>query len=301
MEQFGDLVSSWATGVSVAELFTSLSRLLVERPQPPDLSKIDAAIRALVSAGVIPSEELPERPEGEPSVASVPEPPPSPEEEPGGQRGRLTAKQLTAWRQHVLNAHLPYRKDCRACVRGLHRVTAPPHSFSLSYDVAGPFAEKGVTDQGSGFKYVFVAGLRVPKDILPGSQSAFKSPLLEAAQQEEEGGEPVEEESMPYEPSEVREEEGPVSECPSSSDYGELADLAYELIALANQCKEDSGPARVCKITGPLPDTQPLPPLPPARQVVASLARFPMAEFEAFMDDGVDPVEGLTAKTGGHP
>ena len=280
-----------------------LSRLLVEQPAAPSLEAVDGAIRALIEQGVFDSGEMLVEPGSECLPDEPPGEPPE-EEEPSGERERLTAKQLAAWRQHLLNAHTPYRKDCRACVLGAstglqHRRVRQPHSFSLSYDVAGPFAEKG-----TGFKYAFIAGLRVPKDILPQAQDEYRLPLSGEPVLKEGGVEAEEEESLPYEPSEGEKalepvpENEPLSECPSS-DYGELADLADELIALANRVEENSPAPKVCKITGPLPDTQPLPPpLPPARRVVASFARFPMAELEAFMDAGVDPVDGVNRRDG---
>ena len=43
-----------------------------------------------------------------------------------------------------------------------HRKVKFKDSFALSYDLAGPFKEIGKTPEGTGFKYLLVAGFRVP-------------------------------------------------------------------------------------------------------------------------------------------
>ena len=61
--------------------------------------------------------------------------------------------------------HIFYRKDCLTCVQGSglglqHRKIKFKGSFALAYDLAGP--EIGKTPDGTGFKYLLVAGFCVP-------------------------------------------------------------------------------------------------------------------------------------------
>ena len=56
---------------------------------------------------------------------------------------RLSAAELEAWRKHVQNGHVPYRRDCKQCVEGaglgpFHRRVKYPRSFALSVDLFGP-------------------------------------------------------------------------------------------------------------------------------------------------------------------
>ena len=88
----------------------------------------------------------------------------------GGER--LSAKERERWRRHIAAHHLPFRKDCLQCVMsgalGLqHRRVKCPHMYALSFDLTGPFQEKGIDDRGGGYKYALVAGLRVPEVALP--------------------------------------------------------------------------------------------------------------------------------------
>ena len=51
---------------------------------------------------------------------------------------------LDAWKRHLLNGHLPYSRECRACVVAAsrskaHRRIPHPDAYTLSIDTAGPF------------------------------------------------------------------------------------------------------------------------------------------------------------------
>ena len=51
---------------------------------------------------------------------------------------------LGAWQRHLLNGHLPYSRECRACVVAAsrskaHRRVPHPDAYTLSIDTAGPF------------------------------------------------------------------------------------------------------------------------------------------------------------------
>ena len=54
---------------------------------------------------------------------------------------KLTQEQ---WRQHVMNDHLPYSRECSTCLQGSgrsrpHKKVPHPDSMTLSVDVCGPF------------------------------------------------------------------------------------------------------------------------------------------------------------------
>ena len=89
---------------------------------------------------------------------------------------------LSKWRDHLENGHVPFRRDCQRCVEraGLgiqHRRVRFPQSYTLSIDLFGPLApkEQGRTEASvSGnphVKYGLVGAFRVPRSALPGSAS----------------------------------------------------------------------------------------------------------------------------------
>ncbi|CAE7647371.1 GIP [Symbiodinium sp. KB8] len=85
----------------------------------------------------------------------------------------ISEKDRERWRRHIAAHHIPFRKDCLKCVMagalGLqHRRVKCPSMYALAFDLAGPFKERGKDDKGGGYKYVLVAGLRVPDIALPG-------------------------------------------------------------------------------------------------------------------------------------
>ncbi|CAE7306964.1 unnamed protein product [Symbiodinium sp. KB8] len=85
----------------------------------------------------------------------------------------INDKDRERWRRHIAAHHIPFRKDCLKCVMagalGLqHRRVKCPSMYALAFDLAGPFKERGKDDKGGGYKYVLVAGLRVPDIALPG-------------------------------------------------------------------------------------------------------------------------------------
>ncbi|CAE7947819.1 RE1 [Symbiodinium sp. KB8] len=85
----------------------------------------------------------------------------------------ISDKDRERWRRHIAAHHIPFRKDCLKCVMagalGLqHRRVKCPSMYALAFDLAGPFKERGKDDKGGGYKYVLVAGLRVPDIALPG-------------------------------------------------------------------------------------------------------------------------------------
>ena len=89
-----------------------------------------------------------------------------------GPKGSMSEKEREKWRRHIAAHHLPFRRDCLQCVMsgalGLqHRRVKCPSMYALSFDLTGPFVEKGVDERGGGYRYALVAGLRVPEIALP--------------------------------------------------------------------------------------------------------------------------------------
>ncbi|CAE7227139.1 GIP [Symbiodinium sp. CCMP2592] len=83
----------------------------------------------------------------------------------------LSPEQRRKWLAHIQAGHWPYRKDCQVCVRGSavglqHRRVQHKDSYVLSYDLAGPFKEVGRSFDATGYRYLLVAGYRVPRELL---------------------------------------------------------------------------------------------------------------------------------------
>ena len=81
---------------------------------------------------------------------------------------RLT-KLDASFMEHLQRDHIPYRRDCRACLAGsfrghLHRRVVAPDAWSLSLDVIGP-ARQGEDEVIKKVKYGLIGTLVVP-DIL---------------------------------------------------------------------------------------------------------------------------------------
>ena len=83
---------------------------------------------------------------------------------------RIQSITLEQWKTHLLNDHLPFRKECQTCVKAAgkgryHRKIVSREALSLSIDLAGPFAQG--TDQAAGAKlgsakYFLVGTFTVP-------------------------------------------------------------------------------------------------------------------------------------------
>ncbi|CAE7546554.1 TY1B-A, partial [Symbiodinium necroappetens] len=61
-----------------------------------------------------------------------------------------------------------------------HRRVKCPTMYALAFDLAGPFKELGRDDRGGKYKYVLVAGLRVPDAALPSPRDDKVDPKVEA-------------------------------------------------------------------------------------------------------------------------
>ena len=157
--------------------------------ETPHVSALDAQLSQAPASSSSPQEELPQGKEALSPVneegESSPRPPPVGEEggsaAPVPERSRPVSKAIAEkdkerWRRHLAAHHVPYRKDCLKCVMagalGLqHRRVKCPSMYALAFDLAGPFKERGKDEKGGGYKYVLVAGLRVPDIALPGDEA----------------------------------------------------------------------------------------------------------------------------------
>ena len=89
--------------------------------------------------------------------------------EPGVKALSLKERQeIQAWQDHHRAGHLPHRKDCPTCLLAAgrdrqHKRQACPTSYTLSFDILGPFCP-GQDQQGNGFRYGLVAVYTVPVD-----------------------------------------------------------------------------------------------------------------------------------------
>ena len=98
------------------------------------------------------------------------------------QSANLSKEQKDRWLAHIKAGHWPYRKDCQVCVRGSavglqHRKSKYKDSHVLSYDIAGPFSEVGRSFDATGYRYLLVAGYRVPTELLrPDANVAAPAP-----------------------------------------------------------------------------------------------------------------------------
>ena len=68
-----------------------------------------------------------------------------------------------AWYQHILNGHVPHRRDCRECLRGAGRDRPRlrqqvPNAFTMAVDVAGPFAPGCDQDMGQPKYFLVTTG-----------------------------------------------------------------------------------------------------------------------------------------------
>ena len=81
---------------------------------------------------------------------------------------------------HLRRDHIPYRRDCRACLAGYfrghqHRRVAVPDGWTLSLDCVGPIKDGDSEDRGK-VKYALIGVLVVP-DIVGNLRSHFRDEL----------------------------------------------------------------------------------------------------------------------------
>ena len=132
--------------------------------------------------------------------------------------GKVEEASLDEWREHILNGHVPYRKDCRRCIEGAglgvqHRKVKYPHSYALSADLFGPVPpeERGRDEtcvSGNTYlRYALVGAFRIPRSALEPDvrREAVEAPAF----QEEPPGVLDDPDLAEYEPSEVPDGEAP--------------------------------------------------------------------------------------------
>ena len=84
---------------------------------------------------------------------------------------KLTKEQREAWQRHLLNDHQPYRSDCSVCINAQatgyqHRRRKHPAMYTVAFDLAGPFKQKGRDMEHDDYKYIMVAAYRCPKEYM---------------------------------------------------------------------------------------------------------------------------------------
>ena len=97
---------------------------------------------------------------------------------------KLSAEE--AWKLHLRNDHVPYRRDCLECV--MARGTGKRHvkvknksAYALSMDVMGPFRIKGEDAYGKGYRFAMIFTYTFPK--LEGTKEEVK--IVEGDKDEE--------------------------------------------------------------------------------------------------------------------
>ena len=160
--------------------------------QPGDLDSFGEEflrdLEALIDKDV--GQDVPGEPPEDPKNLSLPtsmqdlraaEPDPNDLSEKDKSKVAMSPKERASWRRHITAGHLPYRRDCLACTMGAglgiqHRRVRFKDSFSMSWDISGPFREVGKTGKHSGFRYLFVAGVRVPTCLFRDAATSAPGP-----------------------------------------------------------------------------------------------------------------------------
>ena len=109
-----------------------------------------------------------------------------------------------------------------------HRRVKCPTMYALAFDLAGPFKELGRDDRGGKYKYVLVAGLRVPDAALPSPRQDKGAPKAEKQApdvQVEASGTNVQDDDAASEVSWLREQLSPE---PAVMKVGEDSDSSQE-------------------------------------------------------------------------
>ena len=119
---------------------------------------------------------------------------------------KMTAEQ---WRQHVMNDHLPYSRECSTCLTGSgrsrpHKKVQHPDALTLSVDICGPF--RPGHDRRAKAKYFMVGVFSILVRKVEGKVAALPLILEETLGGHDGQGEPEREELLPVLEDEVREE-----------------------------------------------------------------------------------------------
>ena len=110
---------------------------------------------------------------------------------------KMTAEQ---WRQHVLNDHMPYSRECSTCLQGggrsrPHRKVQRPDAQTLSVDICGPF--RPGHDRRAKAKYFMVGVFSIPVKRIEGKISALPLSIEETMGAKDDGEVPDGEELLP--------------------------------------------------------------------------------------------------------
>ena len=116
---------------------------------------------------------------------------------------KLTSEQ---WKQHVLNDHMPFSRECPTCLQGSgrsrpHKKVPHPDALTLSVDICGPF-RPGQDKKGKA-KYFMVGVFSIPVRKVEGKITSLPLSLEEKLGVRDDVKEPDEEELLPA----VQEEE----------------------------------------------------------------------------------------------
>ena len=119
-----------------------------------------------------------------------------------GEEGSPLMAKMTAeqWRQHVLNDHMPYSRECSTCLQGggrsrPHRKVQRPDAQTLSVDICGPF--RPGHDRRAKAKYFMVGVFSIPVKRIEGKISALPLSIEETMGAKDDGEVPDGEELLP--------------------------------------------------------------------------------------------------------
>ncbi|CAE7216572.1 GIP, partial [Symbiodinium sp. CCMP2456] len=94
--------------------------------------------------------------------------------------GGLGREDLDRWRDHIINGHVPYRRDCKQCIEGAavgvqHRRIRHPQSYTLSADLFGPVPslehgrDETCVSGKCNLRYALVGAFRLPRSAIEGN------------------------------------------------------------------------------------------------------------------------------------
>ena len=140
-----------------------------------DSCKVEAEVRACIAGAFLPPSDVLRPGELESIDKAITEARRQIQEPSEAPAAAAVSKEEEEWRQHILSGHLPYRRDCKACILGSgvglqHRKVKAPASFALSCDLLGPLPEKGLSEDCIAsrprHRYALVAAYRAPSELL---------------------------------------------------------------------------------------------------------------------------------------
>ena len=170
LEPPGTLGAELSPGTPGAELSPGTPRAELEPPGTPGAElEPPGTPGAELSPGTPGVKSPPRGKEGDPMAEG--------EQRSSAKDNKPLSPEAERWRQHILNGHLPYRRDCKQCVEGaglgpFHRRIRHPRSFALSVDLFGPVPvgeagrDEGCITGKNLLRYGLVGAFRVPRILL---------------------------------------------------------------------------------------------------------------------------------------